>query len=200
MRLAPKKIFLLMACFLVLSSISWADVINFNNLPGDGSAVPSGYAGFNWHNLYDMSMNGILDATANLPVGGGVPAGLSFAFNRSGSSSAFSSSTGTFSFETAWLQSMDNAAMTLQVEGILHGAVVDSKLIVLAAGPAQLQTFDWSGINEVRFMPIASGGALQFLLTNLVINAPVPEPSTLLLLGSSLGLLSVQASRRHRKR
>lgn len=199
MRFSPGKILLLTACFLAMSSFGWGDVINFSNLPDNGTAVPDGYAGFNWHNLYDMSMQGMLDP-ANLAS----PTNrFSFAFNHPGSASAFSVPSGTFSFASAWLQSMGGGDMVLQVQGILHGALVDSRLIMLAGGsPGQLETFNWSGVNEVRFVPIAaasSGTNLAFLVTDLVVNTPIPEPATLLLMGSSIGLVFTQIRKKYRK-
>jgi len=200
MRPALRKILVLTACLFVISSLGWADVINFSNLPGNGSAVPEGYAGFNWHNFYDMSMNGVLDFLPNVMPAGAVPRSappnMSFAFDHVGQSSAFSNGTSTFSFDSAWFASMVANPTALQIVGELHGKVVDSKIIVLTGGTPQLQTFDWSGINEVRFTPIVAatntGDGGQFLMTNLTVNAAtpaIPEPGTLLLIGSGLGLV-----------
>jgi PEP-CTERM motif len=191
MRLALRMILFVTICVLAISSMGWAEVINFNNLPGDGSTVPNGYDGFNWYNFYDMTMKGILDPSPTLPPDGSPPIGnQKFAFDHAGSASAFSSETGTFSFQSAWFETMLTTPTTLEVEGVLNGAVVGSKFIVLTSGAPQLLTFDWSGINEVRFTPITPAantlGSGQFLMTNVVINASTPEPSSLLLLGSSL--------------
>ncbi len=191
MKLALKMILFVTVFVLAISSLGWAEVIDFNNLPGNGSAVPNGYDGFNWYNFYDMSMNRILDPTATIPPGGSPPMGnQNFAFDHAGSASAFSTGAGEFSFQSAWFESMRTAPVALEVEGVLNGAVVGSKIIVLTGGAPQLQTFDWSGINEVRFIPIAPAantlGSGQFLMTNVVINASTPEPSSILLLGSSL--------------
>jgi hypothetical protein len=202
MRPAQRKILLLTACMLVISSLGWADVINFSNLPDNGTAVPEGYAGFNWHDFFDMRMNAVLDPIPNAATAGAVPPGLSFAFNHPGSSSAFSTRTGTFSFDSAWFDSMGARTTALQVEGELHGKVVDSKIILLTSGKPQLQTFDWSGINEVRFIPIqaaSSGGGVQFLMTDVMVNAAtpaVPEPVSLLLLGSGVGLIFTRLRKR----
>ena len=190
MRPAPRKILLVTACLLIVSSWGWANVINFSNLPGNGSAVPEGYAGFNWHNFYDMSGNSAL--TAALPS-------LSFAFNHAGTA-AFSQGGSTFSFDNAWFESMGTRATALEVEGELHGKIIESKLIVVTSTP-ELQTFDWSGVTEVRFTPLAlatnTAAGAQFLITNLTVNAPgVPEPTTLLLLGSSLGLVFTRLRKR----
>jgi hypothetical protein len=84
--------------------------------------------------------------------------------------------------------------MTVEVLGLLDGNVVDRIVLVLRSPVPTQEVFNSSGIDGVRFVPqtsASSNGKLQFALSQMVINgvtASVPEPPSMLLLGSGLEL------------
>jgi hypothetical protein len=192
MRVAPRKILLLAVCLLV-SSFASAEVITFNSLPGNGTPIPDGFAGLDWNNFYDMNRNVLLTPGSEIPLAGGVPpASGAFAYNNAGAPATFSASN-TFTFSSAWLATMGASPMTLEVVGLLGGKAVDSIMLVLSSPVPTQEAFNWSGIDGVRFVPQTSAnsnGKLQFALSEIVINSPaVPEPPSMLLLGSGVGLV-----------
>lgn len=66
-----------------------AEVITFNRLPGNGTAIPNRFAGLDWLNLYDMNRNVLLPATALIQPAGGVPPTTTFAYNNAGVPATF---------------------------------------------------------------------------------------------------------------
>jgi PEP-CTERM motif len=196
MHLAQRKFLLLTACLFLISSLGSAEVITFNSLPGNGSAIPNGFAGMDWANFYDLSVSQLLTENAL----GAVP-NTTFAFNYDGSPAWFTS-TGTFSFASALLSTDGTSPLQVEVVGLLNGKVVDRTMLTLTSPVPVQETFNWSGIDGVRFVPQPGiNGKLQFALSQLVVNvASVPEPTSVLLLGSGLGMLCIQARKLRGKR
>src|SRR5215469_16573309 len=87
------KLALLGAILLFVCSASFANVINFSGLSGNGSVIPNGYAGFNWANFYSQQM----PVAAALTLSNASSSDV-FAFNNGPAS--FSSS-GSFTFAGA---------------------------------------------------------------------------------------------------
>ncbi len=187
---SPKyKLIGLGACLFLLASVGFGDVITFNNAAVTGSPIPNGYAGLDWNNFYTMN-------TLSQPITSSstdaLNVGTSYAYNNGGGP-AFFSSPATFTFTSAIMRPLEVESMELEVLGMLGDNIVDRALINLnTAGEPVQQSFNWTGINSVRFIP-APGTDLNakfpFALEQIVINvASVPEPTSLMLLASGIGL------------
>jgi hypothetical protein len=123
-RLRPSKSVLRSACLLAVSSFASAEVITFNRLPGNGPAIPNGFAGLDWLNFCDMNRNVPLPATALIHPAGGVPPTTAFAYNNGGAPATFSASD-SLTFGSAWTAADGSSPMTVEVVGLLGGKVVD---------------------------------------------------------------------------
>lgn len=100
MRLNVRKMVLLASCLMLITSVSMASVITFDTLSGNAIAIPDGFAGFDWNNFYHMNLGSTF---SNIPLNtAGVPDMHSFAYNNGGQVASFGSS-GTFTFNSAWL-------------------------------------------------------------------------------------------------
>ena len=198
MKLLARKA--VVSLFFLFCTTAWgfAESITFTGLSPNGSAIPNGYAGFQWSN-FDL-MTGPLNGLAVNP--GGVGNSLftqSFAVNGRARTASFSSAT-QFGLASAWLATQWNTLLNIEVVGLLDGKPVHSMLVDLRGGVPQLITPNWSGIDQVRFVPRAQAsapGSMEFAVSDIVVNQvnqPVPEPATLLLLVPAIG---VAATRLH---
>jgi hypothetical protein len=190
-----RRTMLLSLCMLAITSAAFGSVITFSDL--SGTTIPNGYAGFDWTNFDHMP--GMLDPLAKGGPAIAPPAPQSFAMNHAGQVASFGS-TAQFTLTSAWLGTSWSNQLSLEVVGLLDGTAVHSVMVDLQSGQPQIVNFNWSGINEVRFVPIAAAsvaGATQFAMTDVIVNqAPaVPEPATLLLFVPVIGLLGNKLQR-----
>jgi hypothetical protein len=181
---------------LVLALALWtgplqADTITFDDLPnagGGGTFIPNGYHGLNWSNFSYADGAAATALTGGPGYKNGIVSGRNVAFNAFGIPSAFSD--GTFTLNSGYFTAaFSNEMMT--VAGYLNGVLQNTVTFSINTSGPVLETFNWSGINEVRFTSGISQPGSQFVLDNLVITAQVvPEPLSLALLATVLlGLL-----------
>jgi PEP-CTERM motif-containing protein len=201
MRRSHLTLLMAAAALLLLNSPSlFAGTITFDDLAdnGVGTLIANGYAGLNWNNF--AALNTLSFGTPSGYQNGTVSA-PNVAFNVAALPAAFSSG-GNFTLNSGYFTGAWNDGLTITVMGLENGLLVDvTNFVVNTSGPT-LETFNWSGINEVDFS--SAGGTnhgynnsgTQFALDNLVINAPTttPEPGTLGMTG--LGILAAFVLRR----
>ena len=186
------------------ATIAPATTLTFDNIPNVfayGSPIPNGYGGLTWNNFY------CLDGadSPNTGYDTGMVSSPCVAYNGFGDPASMSGSP--IALNSAYFTGVYNNGLNIQADGYSDGNIIDSAdFLVNAAGPT-FMTFNWSGVDEVQFT--SSGGTMQpggdesgtqFAMDNLTINAPVPEPSTFLLLCvSAVGLLGCAWRRRRPK-
>lgn len=183
-------------------AIASAQTITFDDLPSScASLIPNGYQGFNWANFWYLSGTSCLPGSgyANGTVSGNV------AFNAFSDPASMLMASGTpFTFNSVFMTAAWNDGVSVTVEGLMNSTVLFASTVTVSSHAATLFNFDWTGINSVRFS--SSGGVNQgyggegshIAFDNLTVNqSVVPEPASMLLIGT--GLAGVAAARRRRK-
>ena len=165
--------------------------ITFDELDpgGDFSLIPDGYYGLQWNNW------GVIDGWDS--VGGyenGVISKNNVAFAPYGDPSSINYN-GSFSLVSAYMTAAWQNGLQLEVKGLFNDIVTYDHTYTLNETGPTLINFNYMGIDEVNFQVLS--GQQQYVMDNLVVSIPVPEPFTLALVG--LGALASLVAV-HRKR
>jgi hypothetical protein len=185
-----------------------AEIINFDDLSANafGTQIQNGYHGLDWQNFYvlntgdyqtDFGTNGYTNNTGSSP---------NVAFNGFGGPSEVISAAHNFTVNSFDLGAAWNNGLTVVVEGLENGNIVDATdFVVNATGPATLEHLGWSNIDELTFFSFGGtsagydGSGEHFVLDNLnVVTSGVPEFSTWALFLA--GVASIGAALRMRRR
>lgn len=145
-------------------------MLTFDDLsPGN---IPNGYAGFDWSNFFVGNTS--VTSSSALGYAAGVVSAPNFAYNGNnaphGMLGSFSDPSGTFTltsgyFTSAWYD------QSVTVTGYLQGNPLDSSTFAITTGGPVLETFNWSGIDEISLN--GSSGS-QVVLDDLNVTTPLP--------------------------
>jgi hypothetical protein len=183
--------------FLLASVSAHASVITFDDLSGNDVDIGNGY-GLNWSGFssqsntyfssdYGITGTGFDDAAVS---------GANYATNDYGSPASFSVASGTLNFASAYFTSAYDPNQQITVTGLLKGNQVYSTTFSVSDTGPTLESFNWSGIDDVTVSPIDGGNGSFVAVDNLSVSA-VPLPAALPLFGSAFaGLVALSRRRR----
>ena len=172
-----------------------SDLITFDDLPTpgpSGSLIPNGYGGLDWSNFYYL--NGTTYQYQPNGYNNGIVSPHNVALNGYGSTAMNSASGGTFEFNSAYFTGAWNDGLQMTVQGYDNSMLLDSVTFTINTSGPTLETFDWTGVNELVFSSI--GGthnpsfgkpALSSQWITLSIRRPSRDRSCLVL--GAIGLL-----------
>ncbi len=187
------KKFLVLLCAVILGfaivGSSGATVLTFDDI-GNGGSIPNGYGGLNWDNMY------YLNATTywSNPSGykSGLVSGDYVAYNAFGDMAIVSNNF--FDFNGAYLTAAWNDGLNIRVQGYRNNSLIYDQIVTVdTSGPTWFD-FNYLNIDQLTFQSWGgtnhgyAGSGTHFAMDNFTFDetAPVPEPSTMLLLGTGL--------------
>lgn len=183
------RFILTMAIMMLSSQNSFANVINFDDLPPNLDPVPSGYQGFEWNN---SNATGVLDVTPYLSSGvdyTGIENNILFnAYGYLGNNSTIitDSNSGVFDFLSGYWTEGIAGDVQISFQGLLNSQVIySSSTYDINLTSVTFIELNWLGIDELRI----NSSAGVWVADNINLNSntsAVPLPAGVWLLSTSL--------------
>lgn len=187
---------------LMLSSVAWATVITFDDIitSGGTAQIPTNYDGFTWDSNFS-----VVDQTYFQNAFGntyGFPSAPNAAFNAYGVLSVGLAGGNTFDFNgayfTTWASNNSFASYsstTITVNGYNGANLIGTVTMNLPSDSFSWLNANMNGIDRLEFQ--SDDSPRWWLMDNFTYTA-IPEPTSLLLLGTGLGALRLAAWRRRK--
>jgi hypothetical protein len=186
---------------LALAQPSSAEVLYFDDLPGGGVEVPNGYGGFNWNSATQVgSIEQSYYGSGNGYYTGAV-SGDKTVYNFFGDSPTNIdwASTGAFDYTGAYWTAAWDDTQTLSFNGFLNDNLLYSSINyqINENVPVWIE-LNWAGITRLQIINSDNQWVMDNFTFNELGTNPVPEPSTVLLLG--IGLIGMAGIGRKTKK
>jgi len=183
-------------------------VINFDDVlfPGGNplafSTLSSGYKGFNWSGGSGNQYSWIVSPSdATSWYGGSQPpfphSGNNFAWNNGGTYLELTlHGGGTFNLTDFWIRSWPSTTFDVTAKGYLNGTELFTQSFVTTSSYSQIAT-NFSNIDRFTITPQSSSSLLvdDISVSNI---SPAPEPESIAMIITGIGMVGAAASRRRR--
>ena len=200
------KRFLILLCSLVMilgfAGAAGATVLTFDDLAptSNFATIGNGYGGFDWAQM--GYQNSTYSGVAGSGYDYGVVSGNYVAYNRWAQVATVSDSV--FDFNGAYFTGAWNDGLNINIQGLSGGTVLYNETIQVDHNGPTWFSANYIGIDQLVFSSyggtdvVFGGSGEHFVMDNFTYNetAPVPEPSTILLMG--VGLLGLVGYNRKR--